>query len=88
MDSILKLHDDTKIFFGNQNSNKFKFCTKIEPQSKWYIDHKIKHYGVPSNMATEKNFNVFLRCRNPELQKWIHQNDPLKVMEYLLKMKK
>ena len=77
MDEFLKLPIDTKIFCGHEYTlSNFEFCMKVEgetnpniPEFKKVYEGQLKAgaYSVPAILNNEKHYNVFLRCRTPEL---------------------
>ena len=74
MDVTMGLPDDTKILCGHEYTmSNFKFCLKADPGNPKIKEFAAKYeailaddkYTVPSILSDEKEYNVFMRCRNP-----------------------
>lgn len=76
-EKILPLPDDTRIWSGHEYTTKNRsFCLSIEPENA-ALREKLresedlcgKHLPtVPGSLATEKETNTFLRCREPSVK--------------------
>ena len=97
MDIALTLPDDTKMFCGHEYTmSNFAFCAKAEGKSNPAISQFAEIYKnklsegfctVPSLLGDEKQYNVFMRCRNVDLQNAIGESDPQKAMHILREWK-
>ena len=77
MDVALALPADTKMFCGHEYTMaNFQFCDTAEGKTNKAIADFLKVYKakldqgictVPSLLRDEQQYNVFMRCRNPEL---------------------
>ena len=77
MDVALSLPEDTKMFCGHEYTMaNLKFCQTAEGKTNKAIEEFAQFYKqklddgiytVPSLLSDEKHYNVFMRCRNPEL---------------------
>ena len=81
--------DDTKIFCGLEQSKEFMdFGIRAEQKNQKIVEFEAKYremrknieYSVPSVLREEKEYNVFLRCLKPEIQKFLGAKDALKVI--------
>ena len=98
MDKISKLPDDTKLFVGHEYTKKnFEFCFTAEGASNPNILEAWEKiyapalssgaYSVPSILANERLYNVFMRCRTAELQAAVGKKDPKLCMQILREWK-
>jgi len=79
MDKFSSLRYDTKVFCGHEYTLKnLEFCLKVNGENKLIkdaanayselINDKGRHSVLlPSNVTFEKNYNVFMQCREPEV---------------------
>lgn len=97
MDVAQGMRNDTKVFCGHEYTlANMKFCTTAEGQSnprigeffaKFKATRDAKAFTVPSFLRDEKQYNVFMRCREPALQQAIGESDPVKAMHILREWK-
>lgn len=93
MDTVRGLPDDTKLFVGHEYTlPNMEFCQKTEGESNPKIGEFLEKYTsllnkgdftVPSILRDEKLYNVFMRCREPELQEAMGEKDPAKLMHLI-----
>jgi len=91
------LPNDTKVFCGHEYTLKnLEFGIMAEggdnPHLKEYYNifsERLEkgHYTVPSLIAEERLYNVFIRCREPSIQKLVGSEDPIKCMAFLREFK-
>ena len=72
MDLMLTLPEDTSIFCGHEYTKaNFEFVLKIEDKSAYWAKYKAMldsgTWTTPSLLKDEKEFNVFMRCRVPQV---------------------
>merc|ERR1712151_781553 len=89
MDLMNSLPDSYLVFCGHEYTlANLAFCNTAEPKNqavqnyygvaKGELDNG--RYSIPSFLADEKKMNVFMRVRDPTLQKAIGIKDPVKAM--------
>lgn len=94
MDFLLELPTDTKILSRHEYTReKYQYCHVADPINphinKFQFKYDLKdmiEWGVktvPSNLFDEKQCNVYLRCRTPELQNTIFRFTGIEAMQRL-----
>ncbi len=96
MDCMQQLPHDTWMFCGHEYSIKnLEFCAKAEPDNERTIEmlkycsneRDNNRFVIPTRIEDEMKYNVFMRCRNEELQKAVGHSDPVKAMACLREWK-
>lgn len=84
MDKLHTLPDDLLVFCGHEySSQNAEFGIKVEPHNtslQAFLKESEKseegEFIIPSSIADEKQFNVFMRCRTKEIQSAVGSTDP------------
>lgn len=98
IDFLLGLPDDTKMFCAQEQTlENLKFCVEVEPRNRKIKEFKEKYikvlkkapHTVPSILGDEKEYNVFMRCRNQDLQDAVgRRHYPEEALDTLVEWKK
>jgi hydroxyacylglutathione hydrolase len=90
------LPPNTLVYSGHEYTvNNYRFCVHVEPENKAMADtyeraqrtRAAGHPTVPTTMADELEFNVFLRVDNPKVKEFTGKEDPVDVMMALREAK-
>ena len=79
MDFMLTLPEDTKMFCGHEYTKaNFLFGSKIEDKTSYWQEYKTiiesGTWTTPSILKNEREYNVFMRTRVPEVQSKVEAN--------------
>jgi len=78
LDKLAALPGDTRLYCGHEYTLKnLDFCEAVEPQNPYIGQMRTRAKArlaaaqptLPTTLAEENQFNVFLRCREPSVQK-------------------
>ena len=91
MDKLKEFPDDLAIFCGHEYAfSSAKFGMQVEPENphiKALLERSAEsengEFILPSSIGEEKLFNVFMRCKNEEVQKAVGSEDPVFCMNTL-----
>ena len=79
MDLMLTLPEDTSMFCGHEYTKaNFEFVLKIEDKNAYWAAYKSMidsgTWTTPSLLKDEKEYNIFMRARVPEVQAKVEAN--------------
>lgn len=93
MDKYAKLKPNTLVYCAHEyTESNYKFLASIDPKlNKKYEEIKVMRSNgvitIPSTIEEEKKFNLFMRCRDPEVQAMVSCDDPVATITKLRELK-